>query len=209
MAGSNPRPGRAARARLAAASALACVCAALAGCNPTTPARADAGDGGRPDAGKADGGSRAAATTADAGAADDLMPAASSEELTGRARHLIEAITQDNPDLASDIMFPREGYVAVRDVGDPTKAWEKQVQNPFRKALHRLRKKKGMERAQFVSFELGHAVVQSGMRRGGWKKPLWVVKHSKVVYTVDGRSYRLDVSEMTGWRGAWYVTRLR
>jgi hypothetical protein len=129
--------------------------------------------------------------------------------MTARAKHLLEAIAQDNPDLAMDMLFPRDGYLAVKDVPDPGKAWEKQVKVFFGKTVKKLHKKKGIERAQFVSFELGHAVVQSVPKKRDWKKPLWKVRHSKLTYTIDGKTQHLDIAEMTGWRGAWYVTRLR
>jgi hypothetical protein len=27
--------------------------------------------------------------------------------------------------------------------------------------------------------------------------------------TIDGRTQRIEIAEMTGWNGAWYVTKLR
>ena len=141
---------------------------------------------------------------------DSAMPASSGEDLTMRMRHLLEAITQNNPDLASDALFPRDGYVAVRDSADPQKAWEKKVSTPFRRSVERSHKRmKGIERARFVSFELGHSIVQITPKKKDFKKPLWRVKHSKLTFTIDGKQRHLDIAEMTAWRGAWYVTRLR
>jgi len=47
------------------------------------------------------------------------MPASSGEDLQARMRHLLEAIAQNNPDLASDALFPREGYVSARTGPQP------------------------------------------------------------------------------------------
>ena len=141
---------------------------------------------------------------------DTAMPASSGEDLTMRMRHLLEAISQNNPDLASDALFPRDGYVAVRDAADPLKAWEKKVSIPFRRSVERTHKRmKGIDRARFVSFEIGHSMVQITPKKKDFKKPLWRVKHSKLTFTIDGKQRHLDIPEMTAWRGAWYVTRLR
>ncbi|HTB72278.1 MAG TPA: hypothetical protein VK762_03490 [Polyangiaceae bacterium] len=145
----------------------------------------------------------------DAGPADDAIPPTSSEELTVRARHLLEAIAQNNGELASDILFPRDGWVATRDAADPGKEWEKRVARPFQRSLRVLsRRHQDLGRAQFASLELGHSMTQATPKRHGWQKPLWIVTGSRLTFVVDGRTRTLPVREMVGWRGAWYVTRL-
>jgi hypothetical protein len=186
--------------------AFACALGACKGCHEEAAvapdgALADAAPDARP---------LATPATPDAAPPDDAIPAASSDELTARARHLLEAIGKDDPDLAGDILFPRDGWLATRDAADPGKEWEKRVSGPFRKAVHAAgRHHEALERAQFVSFELGHAVVQATPRRHGWKKPLWTVHGCRLTYVVDGHTRTLAIREMTAWRGAWYVTRLR
>lgn len=147
----------------------------------------------------------------DSGALEDTaMPASSGDDLQTRMRHLLEAIAQNNPDLGGDALFPREGYVAARDVTDPQKAWDKNVSSTFRRSVERMHKRmKGVEHAKFVSFELGHSIVQLTPKKKDFKRPLWRVKHSKLTFTIDGKTRHLDIGEMTAWRGAWYVTRLR
>jgi hypothetical protein len=144
---------------------------------------------------------------ADAAPADDTIPATSSDELTARARHLLEAITKDDADLATDIVFPRAAWLGLRDAADPAREWDKKVDRPFRRALHALSRR--ADGAQFVSLELGRAVVQESVTRHGWKKALWSVHGSRLTYVVDGHTRTLSIREMTAWRGAWYVTRLR
>jgi glycine/D-amino acid oxidase-like deaminating enzyme len=167
------------------------------------------------EAGPADGGNdgRATGLTAaplDAVPPDDSIPPTSSDDLTARARHLLEAVGKDDADLATDILFPRDGWLATRDAADPGKEWEKHVAGPFRKSVHAYaRHHEELDRAQFVSLELGHVVVQSTPRRHGWKKPLWTVKGSRLTFLVNGHTRTLSIREMTAWRGAWYVTRLR
>jgi hypothetical protein len=148
------------------------------------------------------------AAALDAAPADDSIPSTSSDELTARGRHLLEAITKDDADLATDMIFPRDGWMALRDAADPGKDWDKRVDRPFRRALHAL-SRHHMDGAQFVSLDLGHAVVQESARHHGWTRALWTVHGSRLTYVVDGHTRTLSIREMTAWRGAWYVTRLR
>jgi hypothetical protein len=151
----------------------------------------------------------------DAGSAaeDVAMPSTSpqsTEELTIRMRHLLEAIAQNNSDLAGDALFPRDAFIAAKDGPDPQKLWEKKIAGNFRHQLERTHKHmKGIDHARFVSFELGHQIVQLTPKKKDFKRPLWRVKHSKLTFTIDGKTKHVDIAEMTAWRGAWYVTRLR
>ncbi|HVJ92957.1 MAG TPA: hypothetical protein VM580_24315, partial [Labilithrix sp.] len=150
-------------------------------------------------------------TAQDSGAIEDTaMPAMSGESLLLRMEHLLEAISQNNAELASDVLFPRDAYVSSKDVNDPQSAWDNKVRGAFRRSIERLHKRtKGVERAKFVSFELGHALVQITPKKKDFKKQLWRVKHSKLSFTIDGKLRHLDIAEMTAWRGDWYITRLR
>jgi hypothetical protein len=142
---------------------------------------------------------------------DDLaVPAPANEDLSTRMRHLLEALAQNNAELANDALFPRDAFVATRDSADPQKAWDKKLSGLFRKSVERTHKRtKGIESAKFVSFELGHPAVQASPKKNEWKRPLWKVKRSKLTFTVEGKAHHLEIAEMTAWRGAWYVTRLR
>ncbi len=178
----------------------------VAGC-PASPASIDAGSR---DGGKEAGSDASASLAADAGSPDEILPPSSSEEMTARARHLLEAIAHDSPELATDIVFPRDAYLTTRDSSDPGKAWDAKVTGVFQRNVHAFHKRtRGVEKAQFVSFELGHSVQQAPPKKREWKKPLWRVKRSRITYTIDGRTQRVEIAEMIGYRGAWYVTKLR
>jgi hypothetical protein len=141
---------------------------------------------------------------------DDAMPVRSDEDMAVRARHLLEAIANDDVALATDILFPRDGWVATRDTADPGKDWDRRVAAPFRRSVHALsRRREELTKAQFVSLELGPNLEQATPRPHAWRKPLWTVHGSRVTFVVDGRTRTLAVHEMIAWRGAWYVTRLR
>lgn len=197
--------GRACGALLAAL--LSSGCSGCSGCSDKSAAAsldASAILQSRFDAGEA------GAAVPDGGYDDSAMPASSGDDLQTRMRHLLEAVSQDNPDLAGDAIFPRDGYVATKESADPQKAWEKKVSTVFRRSVERTHKRmKGIEHAKFLSFELGRSIVQLPTSKANFKKPLWRVKHSKLMFTIDGKTRHLDVAEMTAWRGAWYVTRLR
>lgn len=154
----------------------------------------------------------AAAEVADAGEPNDdsALPLPTSPELTTRMHHLLEAIAQSNAELAADVVFPREAFIAVKDAPDPQKLWERKLSNTFRRAVERTHKRaRGVQNAKFVSFELGRSVVQVPPKRRDFKKALWRVKRSKLTYEIDGRPHEIVIAEMMAWRGAWYVTRLR
>jgi hypothetical protein len=197
------------RPRLAPLSAALTIAVAFFACSGCRRPHfgADAGDAGL-DAGDA---GDAAAFAVDASPPpDDAIPQPSPEELSVRARHLLEAIGRDDAQLATDIVFPRDGWLAARDAPDPGKDWEKRLLGPLRRGIHALsRRHPDYEHAQSVSLELGHAMVQQSIHRHGWKEPLWSVRDSRLTFVVDGRTRTLTIREMTAWRGAWYVTRLR
>lgn len=161
----------------------------------------------RLDEGAVDAGS---ATLPESATSDSAMPPAQSDELTARMRHLLEAIAQNSPDLAGDVVFPREAWMMVRDEADPQTSWDRRVKVPFGKAVEKLHKRtKNVEHARFVSFSVGHAVIQSQPKKKDLRKALWRVRHSKVVFTIDNKTQSFEIAEMTSWRGAWYVTKLR
>jgi hypothetical protein len=196
------------------------VCASLVlGCAQQAKAKLEPHDGG-PDGASGskasssinvDGGTSFAVTMPDSGAGqDEALPPATSDDLASRAKHLLEAIAANNPELAADIAFPRDAYLASRDASDPSRAWEKNVRGPFARSVRTLNKRmKGLEHAQFLSIELGHSLTQVTPKKKDWKKPLWKVRHSRIAVSVEGRTQRIEIAEMTGWRGAWYVTKLR
>lgn len=168
-----------------------------------TPGAPTGGDGGLGDGGAV------AMATVDAGPPDDALPPSAAPDLALRGRHLLEAITQDNPELATDILFPRDAFVTVRDLTDATKVWEKKTLPAFHRDVRTLNRRLKGKDTQFVALEIGQAIARIVPKRRDYKKPLWRVKHSKLLFTVDGRQQRIEIGEMVSWRGAWYVTKLR
>ena len=206
--------------RAAAVVALVLSAMAIAACTPAQGgAQPDASGGpgaqavaAPPDAG--DGGSKPQFTGVvapqDAGSPDAAIPASTPGELTTRGKHLLEALAHDTPELATDIVFPRDAWSLSRDSADPSKLWDKKITGAFQKDVHVLHKRLKMaDKAQFISFEIGHSVTQITPKKKEWKKPLWRVRHSKLSFSIEGQTQRIEIDEMTSWRGAWYITKLR
>jgi hypothetical protein len=200
--------GRKARGAVAAVL-LFC---SLGGCKASSRNTASGAGPAEPDAAPVDAGGTA--LVVDAGHPEDtLLPQMvppNQEELVTRARHLLEAIAQDDATRAGDILFPRDGWIATRDATDPGKDWNARASEPFRRAVHALsRRHKDIDHAQVVSLELGQTLVQATPRKHGWKVPVWTVGGCHLTFVVDGHTRVLPIREMAAWRGAWYVTRLR
>ncbi|WP_394842536.1 hypothetical protein LZC95_36385 [Pendulispora brunnea] len=158
---------------------------------------------------KADAGA-AANAAADAGIIEEPAPTVDNADLTLRGRHLLEAIAHGEPKLAADIVYPRDAYIATKDQPDPGKQWDKKVYPIFERDVATVRKRLRVpENAQFVSFELGPTIAQSPVKKRDLKQPVWRVRHSKLTFAVGGKPQRIEIAEMTGWHGAWYVSKLR
>jgi hypothetical protein len=150
------------------------------------------------------------ASAPDAGPAKEALPTYPSDELTTRARHLLEAIAKDDPTLAADIVFPRDAYIEAKDAPDPGKQWDDKVLGAFQKQVHALHKRtQGVEHAQFAGFELGQPIGQVVPKKHDMAMTLWHVRHSRLAFTVEGKPLRFDLGELMSWKGAWYVVDLR
>jgi hypothetical protein len=168
------------------------------------------------DGGDDEGGADGSTDAVDGGDSDLRLPPAQSDELTARGKHLLEAISQGNPDLAGDMLLSRDAYQKLRDESDPSRSYDRKVAPSFQRAVGQMHKRnKGIETAQFVSFEIGGSITQApspsstSTRRHEWKRPVWRAHHAKLVVTVNGKMVRLDVAELVAWRGSWYVLHLR
>jgi hypothetical protein len=140
----------------------------------------------------------------------EALPDGGAADLQLRGKHLLQAIAENDPSLAADIILPREAYIAARDAEDPGAVYESRVKSAFASQIVRIRRhEKGIDGAVFVSFDLGGPPVRVEPRRHEWKDAVWKIGHSKLTFTIEGRVKRIDVAEMIAWRGNWYVARLR
>ena len=150
---------------------------------------------------------RARRLGADAAPPDDAIPATSSDELTARARHLLEAIAKDDADLAADILFPRDGWLATRDAADPGKDWEKHVAGPSARPARACAAPRGA-RPRSVRLARARARGRAGDAAAARleEAPLDGARLAAHVRRRRPHAHRSSIREMTAWRGAWYVT---
>lgn len=154
--------------------------------------------------------SGAPAQDASGAASFDDFPDAGSGDLDMRAKHLLEAISQNDASLAADIVLPREAFIAARDAQDPATLYDGKFKNTFAAQIgHVRRREKGIDQAVFVSFTLGQNPQRTASRKHDWKESIWRVGHSTLTFTIDGRVHHIEVAEMIAWRGNWYVVHLR
>ncbi len=138
------------------------------------------------------------------------LPDAGPGDLDTRAKHLLEAIAQNDVSLAADIILPREAYLAARDAQDPAARYESKFKTSLATHVARIhRHEKGIDNAVFVSFDLGKSTSRVVPRKHEWNQPLWEATRSTLTYTIDGRVHRIEIAEMIAWRGNWYVAKLR
>ena len=139
----------------------------------------------------------------------DELPDGGTGELATRARHLLEALSQDDVSLAGDIVLPREAYLTSRDAQDPGAAYDSRFKPGFETQIRHVRRhEKGIERAIFVSFDLGPNPSRVVPRKKEWKDPLWRTRGT-LTFTIDKDVHRMEIAEMIAWKGAWYVAKIR
>lgn len=168
-------------------------------------------------AGEASSSTRASESSLAAGAAGaeagplDAAPPTPVDDLQDRAKKLFEAIQKDEPELAMAFFFPRETYVANKDVKNPGAAWDK-LQRAYKLAIHAHHKKLGKKAAEadFEGLELNpktqiYVAPKKEANKVGYNK----VTKSKLKYKVGGKSKTLDIGVMIDNESKWYVTLLK
>ena len=142
---------------------------------------------------------------------DAGAPAAPVDELQARAKKLFEAIQKDEPDVAMALFYPREPYVAMKDVKDPGAHWDKNVKE-YKAHIHSYHKKLGKKagEAEFEGLELNaktqvYVAPKKELNKTGYNK----VTKSKLRYKVKGKTRTLDIATMIDHEGKWYVVHVR
>ena len=129
------------------------------------------------------------------------------DELQARAKTLFEAIQKDEPDIALGMFFPKDPYVALKDVKDPSAYWDKLVKD-YKATIHAYHKKLGKKAndAEFDALELNtksqvYVAPKKELNKIGYNK----VTKSKLKYKLKGKSYSLELSVMIDNDAKWYV----
>ena len=154
--------------------------------------------------------------SADAAAAlsaplDAALPEPAVDELQARAKKLFEAIQKDEPDIALALFFPKDAFVAMKDMKDPSAYWDKLVKQ-YKSAIHFYHRKLGKKasEAEFELLELNtksqvYVAPKKEFNKTGYNK----VGKSKLRYKLKGKSYTFEIATMIDHDAKWYVTHLR
>jgi hypothetical protein len=147
----------------------------------------------------------------DGGAADPenrSMPPLTSPDLIERARHLFQAIVENQPALADDFFFPKEPFIPLKDVADPGRYFDQLIATYHRDIASLHARRKDWSGAVFESFELGTTP--------GWVAPgkeynkigYFRTFRGKLTYRIGESTRDLPVTTIISWDGRWYVTHL-
>ncbi len=136
------------------------------------------------------------------------LPAMTSADLTLRARHLFQAIVENQPALADDFFFPKEPFIPLKDVADPGRYFDQLLATYHRDIASLHAKRKDWSGTSFLSFELGTTP--------GWVAPgkeynkigYFRTFRGKLTYSVADKMRELPVTTIISWDGRWYVTHL-
>ncbi len=139
---------------------------------------------------------------------NDVRPPLSSADLTERAHHLFDAIVRGKPELADDFFFPREPFLELKDVADPSKYHAGLLRSYHLNVKELHDQRRSWDGATFRSFELGSPPrwVKPGeeWNRIGYYRTF----SAKLRYEVSGASRTLEVHTIISWDGHWFVTHL-
>jgi len=154
--------------------------------------------------------SGALAAGAEPGAPENReLPATSSDELGERAKLLFDAVAQGKPELADDFFFPREPFLVLKDVRDPSR-YHAELLSSYHRGIRDLHaRRRSWEGATFRSFELGTTPrwVKPGEE---WNKIGYHRTYrGKIRYVVAGHERTIEVHTLISWDGRWYVTHLQ
>lgn len=142
---------------------------------------------------------------------DAGAPPAPVDELQARAKKLFEAIQKDEPEIAMAMFFPREAFLQLKDVKDPSAYWDKLVKE-YKAHIHSYHKKLGKKaaEAEFEALELNpktqvYVAPKKEFNKTGYNK----VTKSKLKYKLKGKTKQLDLATMIDHDSKWYVTHLK
>jgi hypothetical protein len=132
----------------------------------------------------------------------------SAAEVEPRIRKLFDAIVRDDPALAADSFFPRAAFLRVKDMRDPGRYFDR-LRRRFDEDIHALHRAfPGIERAEYVRFELSQRGAFMRPHEEGNLLPYWASRHSFLHFRIDGRPQRLEVRVLITWDAHWYVIHL-
>ncbi|MFI5299564.1 MAG: hypothetical protein ACHREM_15855 [Polyangiales bacterium] len=196
---------------IVAATSLA-VCAAASSCAKGAPP-ASMLDGGNGSASVTETITGAGSTSAVASTSTSVSGSTEApvDDLQARAKKLFEAIQKDEPDLAMDLFFPRDPYLAMKDVKDPAASWDKLAKD-YKLRIHSFHKQLGKKPgdAEFDTLELNtksqvYVAPKKELNKTGYNR----VSKNKLRYKLKGKPHSFEIAMMIDSDGKWYVLHLK
>lgn len=143
----------------------------------------------------------------------EVRPSASSTSLQRRFELLVNAIVNNDPDVALPAFFPVQAYAQVKAIAKPERDWEQRLVGAFKRNIADYHRQLGSRAKdlRFVRVEVPESKVQwmkpgrEGNRLGYFR----VLRSSLVLATAEGKEVALEVTSMISWRGEWYVVHLQ
>ncbi len=127
------------------------------------------------------------------------------DDVTVRAKHLLEAIAQGDANLASDILLPRVAFAAIRGGKATSRRWTNEIASRFKRDVALAhRQLRGANDVRFVSFRI--TPNKRLKTKQAQKQP---TGRAQLTFAIKRQLHKIDVAEMILWQGAWYVLRLR
>ncbi len=137
-----------------------------------------------------------------------LKDAPAEGDAAERAALLVQALREDNPDLALPFFFPQDAFRQVKGIKDPDRYFKRLI-DVYRADLQAMRASlKDPDHVTFVRFSLGRQRrwVQRGKEANDL--PYWANYKASIVVLDAGRERTLPVRVLITWDDRWYVTHL-
>jgi hypothetical protein len=137
-----------------------------------------------------------------------VLPPLESEDLTQRAKKLLDAIVQDEPAVGESFWFPKEPFIPLKDVKGPDKYWDN-LHASYARDIHALhRKRKSWEGATFVGFKMGSTPKWVPPGDEANKIGYYRSFRGKLTYRMDDKDTTIEVHTIISWQGEWFITHL-
>jgi hypothetical protein len=125
-----------------------------------------------------------------------------------RARHLAAALGGEAAEDADDFFFPREAFLAVKDMSGASRYFAQLVRQ-YHRDIETYRE--GLPRGaavRFVRLEPARSCRWMEIGREANRLPYWSCYGSRLVVEAGGREVTFRVHVMINWGDRWYVTHL-
>ncbi len=135
-------------------------------------------------------------------------PRPEASEAATRAEAFLAAVRDDDADAALAFFLPRDAFRQIKGVSDPDRFYDRLVRH-FRADVHALHQAHPeLSGARFLRVELSRRRSWVRPRQEANRLPYWSVRHSRLVYEVEGQERSFELRTLITWDDHWYLTHL-